>query len=81
MLNPITLAFRYQQIGAITSWRLTHQAVSVFLDLAEGTTTKHPATKKENYLTSRRYQQNVMRGPDLKDLYGRRAHDVEVENI
>lgn len=79
MLNPITLAIRCQQIGVITAWRLSQQTLATFLNMAEGATTGyHPKQKKP---LKRRCKKPVTRGPDLKDRYGRRAHDVEIEKI
>ena len=79
MLNPIILALRCQQICTITAWRLSQQTLAAFLNMAEGATTGyHPKQKKP---LKRRHAQPVTRGPDLKDRYGRRAHDVEIEKI
>ena len=81
MLNPVTLAFRYQQMGVITSWKLSHQAIAAFLDLAEGVTTRHPTAKFRKTAENRRPKRAIVRGADLKDRYGRRTRDVDVENI
>jgi len=81
MMNPITLALRYQQMGMITSWRISNQAISAFLDLAENGGPPYRNDKIEKSTEARGPAKAIARGADLKDRYGRRSRDVNVELI
>lgn len=73
---------KLQQSIAIESLRISLQLASTYCGIAaEATPSRSPRKPSHTKRRSRVAAKAVTRGVDLKDRYGKRAHDVEVEHI